>query len=152
MNWLTRLKPRKVVETSAGVVPLKKDKPSVGDRIRVAQNMAIQCWELVKQRSREYAVALDMNDEQIKQLEHFKAIVVVHTEKGEVFLVPKNTCGCYYGDTWRCLLQARLPNGNPNGIGGGTAFIYAFDAEMNKGVMEAIRLGQTEIRQGSIWP
>lgn len=125
---------------------------TIGDRVRMAKSVAVECWRIVKQRSAEYAAALAMCERDIDDLEHLKGIVVVRTAKGEIFLTPKNTCGCPYGDTWHHLLQARSPNRPSIGIGGGTTFIAALNPEIHGLVMKAIRLGQTEVRQGQIWP
>lgn len=125
---------------------------SIGDRVRMAKSVAVECWRIVKQRSAEYAAALAMSERDIDDLEHLKGIVVVRTAKGEIFLVPKNTCGCPYGDTWHHLLQARSLNCPAIGIGGGTTFIAVLNPKIHGMVMEAIRLGQTEIREGYIWP
>ncbi len=125
---------------------------SIGEQVRANQAYAVEYWQAAKTMSNEYCAALDMSKKDIEDLEHFSRYLVVSTRHGEIQLVPKNTCGCPYGDTWVEMLQARLPRETLSGIGGGTTFFSILPEHLHEAVLEAIRNQNVDIRQGRIRP
>ncbi len=138
-----------------GNVALLKQTFSIGDKIRAAASESVQDWAYVKKVSDDYCRALDMKGKgkEIKNMEDLDLCIAVKLPSGmEIFLVPKNTCGCPYGDGWVYLLQARYRDRNIPGIGAGTTFIAALPSELHQEVLDAIKDGHTEIRKIHIWP
>ncbi len=144
---------RRMLPTATGtVVDTATINPSVGEQLRSAQGQVERLWRLAVLRSAEYAQALDMTARDIDSLSHLEGAVVVSTETEEMLLVPKNTCGSPYGDTWRTLLQPRDRHRMLNGIGGGTTYFTILRPETHEAVLKAIRSGATRLVNESIWP
>jgi hypothetical protein len=127
--------------------------PTIGERVRVGEQLAQEAWRQVVIASKAYCQALDLTEKDLEAMEHHQAhVVVMLVDDRQVNLVPKRTCGAPYGDTWVMLLQARLEGAEVKGIGGGTTFITALSADDHQQVVQAIARRATRIAKGRIWP
>ena len=131
----------------------RSDLPStVGELVRLTKSKVNQAWQLAVQRSNEYAKALDMGPGDIQGLQDLGGVIAVSLSEGEILLVVKNTCGAPYGDTWRCLLQPRMKDGDMKGVGGGTTYFALLTKNRHRDVLEAIGKGHIRIVNEKVWP